>query len=335
MKQIRDVSMRNIALITILFFIPISLFNYDANDKLSTEDSNRESIESLIKRGDGYFSYSYEAIVCYKKALEIDSTNQEVIFRIAYFYDLQDSVDLAKHYYHKLNTKYLKIQDRWSKIIYPEIDINNIKMNLQYNDSLEILFKKYGKESSITFDYEISASAFPTYNDNDIGIFFYKLFNKRIFITIYGNGEFEARKYYNTKNSINIYEGKLPDSTLSVILKALQKGRILSMKSLFHEEKKSINRFEGDYLKYLILIPSNLDNPWFERIKIETPLISNSVSIMCLVDRIECDHIFECCNDINLEYMNSIENRTKAKIKLLEELWKYIYCLDLTKYSTE
>ena len=63
MKQIRDVSMRNIALITILFFIPISLFNYDANDKLSTEDSNRESIESLIKRGDGYFSYSYEAIV--------------------------------------------------------------------------------------------------------------------------------------------------------------------------------------------------------------------------------------------------------------------------------
>ncbi|MDT3739694.1 MAG: hypothetical protein RO257_09350 [Candidatus Kapabacteria bacterium] len=327
--------MRNIALITILFFIPISLFNYNANDKLNTEDSNRESIESLIKRGDGYFSYSYEAIVCYKKALEIDSTNQEVIFRIAYFYDLQDSVDLAKHYYHKLNTKYLKIQDRWSKIIYPEIDINKIKMNLLYNDSLEILFKKYGKESSITFDYDISASAFPTYNDNDIGIFFYKLFNKRIFITIYGNGEFEARKYEKYYSKV-FFEGKLPDSTLSVILNALQNGRILSMKSLFHEEKNSVNHFEGDYLKYLILIPDNLENSWFERIKIETPLISNSVSIMYLVDRIECSYMFgECCNDINLEYMNSIENRTKAKIKLLEELWKYIYCLDLTKYSTE
>lgn len=327
----------SLIILTLMFFISADLLsseNYQGSENTVDRDKTEE-FEALIKRGDGYFSYSYEAIVCYKKALEIDSTNQEVIFRIAYYYDLQDSVDLAEHYYKKLDVKYLTIQDRWSKIIYPEIDINKIKMNLLYNDSLEILFKRYGKKSSITLDYEISASAFPTYNENHIWVFFYKLLNKRTFITIYGNGEFEARKYNKNKSDV-YFEGKLPDSTLSIILKTLQKGRILSMKSLFQEGKKSINRFEGDYLKYLILIPSNMENPWFERIKIETPLISNSVSIMYLVDRIECSYMFgECCKDINLEYMNSIENRTKAKIKLLEELWKYIYCLDLSKYSTD
>ena len=319
-------------------------YRYDSNENL-TEDEILNDFDSLIKIADENLTNNdtitlNNAIQNYKKALLIRPNDQETLFKIAYLYDLSDSVAQAKKYYDKINVMKLTIKNSFAKTEYPEIDVNKIKKNLLYNDSLEILFKKFGRESSITFDIEITTSAFPTYNDNHIRIFLYKLFNKRIFITVYGNGEFEARKYDSLKKSKVYFEGILPDSTFSVILNLLQEGRILSMKSLFQKEEKSVNRFMGPYSNYLVLITHNMDNPSFERITIETPLVSNSVSIMYLIG---CDelcqdtNLFEkgCCKDIQLNYDNKHLNKTDAKIKLLEELWKYIYCIDLSKYSTD
>lgn len=95
--------------------------------------------------------------------------------------------------------------------------------------------------------------------------------------------------------------------------------------------------FFGPYSFYLFSITHNNDNPNFERITIETPIVTNTVSITHLIG---CDYngnFFKksCCDDINLNYDNTQIDKTSAKIKLLEELWKYIYCIDLSKYSKE
>jgi hypothetical protein len=314
-----------------------STYEYLKNDLFKNPHDKEVSLKSVTFYKKLVSIRKDSAIYNYKKALLIYPNNDKTLLKLAIIYDTMDSVKLAEEYYNKVKNRFVTLTNTYNQTEYPEIDVKKIKDNFIYSDSLEILFKKFGRESSITFDIEIATSAFPTYNDNYTGIFLYKLFNKRIFITVYGNGEFEARKYDSLKKSKVYFEGKLPDSTLSVILNLLQEGRILSMKSLFQKEEKSVNRFMGPYSNYLVLITHNMDRAAFERITIETPLVSNSVSIMYLIgcDELSQDtNLFEkgCCKDIQLIYDNKHLNKTDTKIKLLEELWKYVYCLDLSKY---
>lgn len=183
------------------------------------------------------------AIYNYKNALLIYPEDDEALLKLAIIYDEMDSVKLAEKYYKKVKKRFITLTNNYTNTEYPEIDVNKLKMNLTYCDSLEILFKQYGRESSVTFDIEIATSVFPTYNNDHVKNFLNNLFRKKIFITVYGNGDFEARKFDSLKKSKVFFEGKLPDSTLSKILNTLQKGKILSFKSLFQEDEKSVNRF--------------------------------------------------------------------------------------------
>ena len=341
MKQIMSKNMKNIAIFIILFFIPVSLLNYDAIDNANTEDANRIKFDLLVREGDSFKwkascinkLYYTQAIERYEKALEIDSSNEEVLFKLAYYYDIIDSTNLAKHYYQTINSGHLKIKDYYKNIEYPKIDVSNVKKTFIYSDSLVEIFRKYGRKCSITFDYHLS---YPEKYDSDKEWFFYnleKIFEKRIFFTLYGDGEFEARKY--DSNSKIFFCGKLPDSILTIILKTLKNGRIITLKHFFEEKDAEINRFytggcECGYPDFY----------WhayhFERIKIETPIFSNNFDILCLTES-KNDRILEPINgwELNLKYNSYLEDKEKAKLQLLSELWKYIFWMDLTKYETD
>ena len=336
MKQIISKNMKNIATVIILFLIPVSLFNYDAIDNASTEDANRESIEFLLKRGDSYFwwqlPYSLEAIVSYKKALEIDSTNQEVLFRIAYFYDMHDSIQMAKQYYQKLNTEYLKIYDRSREITYHDIDVRNVVNNFNNENSFVEKFRHFGKESSITFDYYYSNDHQWIRNREWFDYYIRKIFHLKIFIKVYGNGEFEARTYDFKTDSKKYISGTLPDSILFKILSTIENGRLLTLKKIFEKEESEINRYYG--IRDITPPGGIFYSTYFERFTIETPEFNHSIKVLNLVDGNE-DKIYSPRSDsvINLNYNTTLEDKQEAKLQLLAELWKYIFWMDLINYK--
>lgn len=329
-----------IALLSVADLISSEIYEGIENpvDKGKTEE-----FESLIRAGDSIFWYTADlrsvqvlkAMVYYKQALEIDSTNQEVLFRIAYFYDMLDSVHIAKQYYQKLNTKYLKIYDRSREIIYPEINVKNVINNFNNENSFVEKFRKFGKKSSITLDYYYSNDhrwlLYPNWFEYIVNGIFYK----KIFFTVYGNGEFESRTYDFKKDSKKYICGKLPDSILIIILKTIESGRLLSLKKLFVEEDSEINLF---YDIHDIIPPADIlfYPTYFERFTIESPEFYHSIKGLNLVDR-SLDRIYSSRNelDINLNYNNTLEDKVESKLRLIDALWKYIFCLDLTKFSTD
>ena len=314
-------------------------YRYDSDENL-TDDEILNDFDSHIKIADENLTYNdtitlNNAIQNYKKALLIRPNDQGTLFKIAYLYDLSDSVTQAKKYYDKINVMKLTIKNNFAKTEYPEIDVKKIKDNLKYNDSLVNTFKKYGKKSSITLDYYYSNDhkyiLYPNWFDYYIKAIFYR----KIYFTIYGNGEFEARTYDFKTDSKNFICGTLPDSILCKILSTIENGRILSLKKLFEYEESEINRFYG--IRDIIPPSDFLFYPnYFERFTIKSPEINHSIKVLNLVDSNE-DKIFSPRSDstINLNYNNTLEDKIRAKLQLLSELWKYIYCIDLTKYSTE
>ncbi len=309
----------------------------------NTEDKEKtDKFNSLVKEGDSFYWHSscinnlyfLKAIESYNKALEIDSTNQEVLFKIAYYYDIMDSVNLAKQYYQKINAKYLKIKDNYKNIEYPEIHVKKVIDNFMNENSFVEKFRKFGKKSSITLDYYYSNNHKYILYPNWFDYYIREIFYKKIFFTIYGNGDFEARNYELNSDSKKYFRGKLPDSILIKILQTIENGRIISLKKLFVDEESEINHFYGindcmppaDFLFYPLL---------FERTRIESPIFSYFV----LTENVERsrDRIFSPRSDsvINLNYNNTLEDKVEAKLQLLSELWKYIFWMDLSKYSTD
>jgi len=329
------------ALIIIGLLSAVDLVTSELNEvsEKTVDKEKTEKFEFLVRRGDSYFEwhlpYSLEAIVSYKKALEIDSLNQEVLFRIAYFYDMLDSVHIAKQYYQKLFTEYLKIYDRSREITYPEINVKNVVNNFNNENSFVETFRKYSKRSSITLDYYYSNNHQWIRHRDWFDYYIRKIFHKKIYFTIYGNGEFDARTYDFKSDSKKYMSGTFPDSILIKILKTIENGRLLSLKKLFVEEESEINRFYGIDDN----IPPNDFNLYprfFERISIKTPEFNHCIKATNLVDRKE-DKIFSPRSDstINLNYNNTLEDKQEAKLQLLSELWKYIFWMDLSKYETD
>jgi hypothetical protein len=318
------------------FLKNISFLN---NDSVFRNNS-KYCIEYFLTKGDVLMTQKmfleldlYQSILYFKKALEIDTSNQEVTFKIAYLYDLIDSSDSAKYYYNKVNQKYLNLQNRYNEKEFPEIDVNEVKINLLYNDSLVTHFIKYGRKASITFDYEYD------YSNASFGLpcwdsFYYNVFTKKIYLTIFGNGEFESRGCYEINNTSELYfKGKLTDSLLIQILKNFEDIRFLTFQNLFDFDDRGINRF---WFWYAIKPLYTIEGPTvFFRISLKTPDFNNSICVLDLTDENGPWNNVQFTNYPKIPWDKIKIHKNWIKLYKSSKLWDNTFNYDLLKYKRE
>jgi tetratricopeptide (TPR) repeat protein len=310
----------------------VSKISIVKNDSNFIHNSNF-CFDYFITKGDSCLKIKHfkrqdfqESIYFYKKGLEIDSTNQEAAFKIAYLYDLLDSINEAQYYYNKITQKYLNLKNRYNNKEFAEIDVEKIKKNFQYNDSILPQFIKFGKKSSITFDFINSFTTFDGFLDN--------LLYKNIYLKIYGNGEFETRGYFdvNTSSKIN-FQGKQPDSLFIAILELLEDVRFLSFQNLFKFDDDEGSSYFNYDSRFGIIVPAT--GPWnLFRITINTHDFSNSISIRGLSD--EKGPWSGFTNNFPLITLDNVKSSPIGlKLCMLSKLWICTFDYNLLKYKKE
>lgn len=158
-----------------------------------------------------------EAIKWYSTGLRFDSTNAELKLRIAYVYDIFDSIALARKYYDMIELDSVKtetINGYAEKLI----SVKNILHKFDHADSLAVFFDQ-NKDSSYILLRRVPTYTFGT--------------PPTTYCKIWANGRTEYHDYFGDSESPIHLETTIPDSQISTLLGLLMQIRFFSLYNLF------------------------------------------------------------------------------------------------------
>jgi hypothetical protein len=245
------------------------------------------------------------SVYYYQRALNMIPTSNEIFLRLAYLFDLRDSLELAKFYYNKLSDSSQIFKSSYCEISY-KINVNDIKKKSFASDSIKSIFMDYKNDCKIIFDY------FYTYQ-SCFDEFWSYLVDKEHKIIIYGNKKVEIKNLYSNKQKKYISKQfYLSDSVFSRILEVLAETRFVSLFSIFNNYQ-GFNAF--NYYPTLNAIDYEHYYQVCERITVETPLFSNTVVFSNLVDGVFA----------NKDYYETKGSFFDKKILKLAKLWQMVF----------
>jgi tetratricopeptide (TPR) repeat protein len=115
-------------------------------------NSHAQNMKSFVKAGDKAFAEGdfYEALINYKKAVDIDSSKLDIVYKLAEAARMNNDYKIAEHYY-----KFIFDKDKAQPLLFPQAQfwLASMKKSLGKYPEAKKLFKAYASKHKAVNDY--------------------------------------------------------------------------------------------------------------------------------------------------------------------------------------